>query len=703
MITDNNEQNEGIERGVSDDAFENTPALHQFQTEAEQAKWQRELEASRKERKNWTDVAVKALKRYRDERSDAYKDSRFYNIYFLNTEQKLAALYARTPKADIKRRFDDIQDDVSRVASLLLQRNLDYEMDNGNFEGEFKQVLFDNAVPGMGISWVRLDQDEVQQPQPHLQHPLTGELMPQEPLTVITKQEACTDYVAWDDFYWSPCKVWTLCSWVARCIPMTKDAIKARFGNTAPADVLAELSYSTKSDSQSGGKAKLAPQNQTEPTADIYEVWDKERQLVLWVTETASIPLDVQEDTMDFEGFFPTPMPPLGRFDTSNTQPISDYQLVKGKYEELDKLNQRCSSLIDALGVRYVYDAQSPEIKELYTTVSENQGVGVKNWASFMGERGGLQGSIQFAPLDQVANTFNIAAAQLERIKAQIYEVEGISDIMRGESMPYETATATAAKSQQSGGRFASRQHDVAKYVEKLLRLKAHVICKFYQPDLIVQRAMPLATHDQQFIGPALQLLKDEQMSSFRLSVSVDSLQLPNWNTEKAERSEAIQAITKMMSVILPGLQQTPELAPLGLELIKLGVSGFKGAQAIEGVIDNGLQQIMEAKQHSQGTPKPPSPEQFKAQATAQKAQLDYQAVQMQESTKLQIAQMQAQVKQAEMAQRQQQQEFDNRLNAMEVQLREGELVTNAAHQKAIQIHNASVDLMNGNRPVRGQ
>ena len=332
MINDNNYPTDGVDSGVSDDAFENTPACHECQTEAEQEKWQKELEACRKERKSLNDVAVKALKLYRDSRGDAYKDQRLYNIYFLNTEQKLAALYARTPKADIKRRFDEIQDDVSRVAGLLLQRNLDYEMDNGGFEREFKQVLFDNAVPGMGVSWVRLEQDEEHHPQPDAIDPMTGEAIPQEPVRILTNQEACTDYVAWDDFFWSPCKVWTLCSWVARRIPMTKDAIKARFGETVPADLLKEISYSTKPEAQEGSKAKLAPQNQTEPTADIYEIWDKERELVFWVTESVPVPLDVQEDTMNFSGFFPTPMPPLGRFDTSNTQPISDYQLVKGKY-----------------------------------------------------------------------------------------------------------------------------------------------------------------------------------------------------------------------------------------------------------------------------------------------------------------------------------------------------------------------------------
>jgi hypothetical protein len=697
MGTDNYNENEGMDSGVSDDAFQHDPVLAQYQTEAEQAKWLKQIEACRNERKQWNEVAIKAVTRYRAEAGAEYKGAKFYNIYFLNTDTKLAALYANTPRPDIKRRFDDTQDDVARVAGILLQNNLKYELETGGFDATFKQVLFDNVIAGLGVSWLRLEQEEHEQP-PQVDH-VTGALIPQP--SVITRQEACTDYVAWDDFYWSPCKVWTMCSWVGRRIPMTKEAIRARFGHNLPIETLNEIAYDTKPEAQDSSKAKLAPKNQTEPTADVYEIWDKERQLVFWVTETLPVPLDVKQDTMKFDGFFPTPMPPLGRFDTSNTLPICDYQLVRGKYDELDELNQRCTQLSKALGVRFVYDAGSPEIKNLYTNVKENEGVGVKNWNQFA-ERGGLQGSIQFAPLDQVASAFEIASAQLDRIRAQIFEVEGISDIMRGQATPYETATATTAKSQQAFGRFASRQHDVAKYVEALLRLKAHVICKFYQPELIVTRAGKLNPADQQYVGAALQLLKDDQLSQFRLSVSVDSLQLPNWNTEKTERSETIQALTKMMSVILPAVQQTPQIAPLGLELIKWGVSGFKGAQAIEGVIDSGLQQLLQASQQGQGAPKQPSPDEIKAQAAMQKAQLDMQAVQTQEETKRYIAQLQAQIKSSQMALAQQQNAYENQLRAMEVQLRQGELAADVAHQQAAHVHSAAIDLLN-TRPDGGQ
>jgi hypothetical protein len=701
MITDKND-NEGMDSGVSEAPFDHDPVLTQYQTEAEQDKWQKGLEACRKERKSFNEEAVKSLNRYGDVRKDGYANSKMYNIYFMNTDIKLAALYAKTPKPDIKRRNDDSQDDVSRVAALILQRNLSYEMDNCNFDDTFKQVLFDNVVTGIGVSWLRQEQEE--QHQADVIDPTTGMLMPQPPM--ITHQEACTDYVAWDDFFWSPCKVWSMCSWVARRIPMTKEAIKARFGDKVDGAVLKEIAYSTKSESQDSSKTKLNPQNQTEPTADVYEIWDKQRELIFWVTESSPVPLDVQEDTTNFEGFYPTPMPPLGRFTTSNTIPISDYHLVKGKYAELDELNQRSTALTKALGVRFVYDAASPEIKELYTSVAENSGIGVKNWASFAGDKGGLAGSIQFAPLDQIASTSAIATQQIEQIKAQIYEVEGISDIMRGQATPYETATATTAKSQQSFGRFAGRQADVATYVAKLLRLKAHLMCKFHDPALLAKRAMPLSPADQQFIGPALQLLQDEQMSSFLLSVSVDSLQLDNWNTEKAERSASLQAITGLLGQILPAVQHTPEIAPFGLEMIKWAVSGFKGAQPVEGMIDQTLQQLMQAKPpgaQGQGAPKPPSPDDAKAQAITQKAQIDLQISQMQEQTKIQIAQMQAQLKQQEMQLAQMQNERDSQLRETQVQLRQGELAAKVAHEQAATILTHSAALMNSKPPFTGQ
>lgn len=705
MTDNNNNAEEGVESGVSEDAFEQDPVLTNYQTEEEQQVWMRALAASRKERQRFDSIATKALKRYRDERSSAYEGARFYNIYFANTELKMGALYAQIPKPSVKRRYSDADDDVSRVASLILERNIRYEIEKGNFDSTIKQILFDRIVPGLGVGWMRFDQEEetVFQPQPPVIDPLTGMLqeMPPEPVTRIIDQEACIDYVAWNDFFWAPCKVWTLCSWVARRISMTAEAVKARFGDRVDATVLKELSFSTEPNSPSNVET-LHPQNQTEATVDVYEIWDKERRLIFWVCEDAPIPLDVQEDTNGFDGFFPTPMNPLGRFDTANTQPISDYQLVRGKYEELDELNIRCSALQKAMGVRFVYDSGSPELAALYTNTEENHGVAVKNWASFLGEKGGLSGSMQFAPLKEISEAFVGASTQLDRIKNQIYEVEGINDFVRGAATPYETATATNVKSSQSFGRFAVQQAEIARYIESLLRMKAHLICRFYTPETILKRAGAIQQADQQLIPAALQLLKDEQLTGFRVSVSVDSLQLPNWNTEKSERTELVRAVTNFMAEAMQGVRQMPEIAPVAMQILKFAVAGYKGSNEIEGVIDQGLQQMLRAQSQQAGQERAPTPEQVKAQATQQKAQTDLQIAAMQEQTKLQLAQMHAQIEAMKAKAKMDEAAYQQAMRERDQQMRQFELMLKAQDQQATHAHNAALGVISAGRPAPG-
>lgn len=708
-MTDNKNNTEsGVESQVDTDAFLD-PVLEQYQTPEEQASLEEKLLAAQKERKKTDKSAISAFKRYRDERNNENVGARHYNIFYEVADTKLAALYSNIPKPTVDRRFSDADDHVGRVGGIVLARNLEVENECGNFNGELTNILKDYVIAGMGVGWARLEEESAMQPQPALPqpplvHPETGAVLhlppvPQPDVEVKTKQEACIDHVAWDDFFWAPSKTWTLCPWVARRIPMTKQDIEARFAHCCHAQVLAELGYE-KNASKDAEKG-LQPQNQTEETVDVFELWDKTRKLVFWFAKDAPMPLDVQHDTNEFEGFFPTPLPPLGRFDTSNTQPISDYSLVKGKYAELDELNMRTVSLSRAMGIKFVYDASNEELRDLYTTALENQGVPVKNWNTFM-EKGGLAGGINFAPLNEIAAAFAGASEQLDRIKQQIFDLEGISDILRGVATPYETATATTAKMASSFGRFSTKQADVAKYISQLMRLKSHLICKFYEPQIIMGRIGNLQQADQQYIPPALQLLKDEQVRGYRLNVSVDSLQLPNWNTEKAERTSAVTAIFAGIQQVAPVLGQAPELGPFAFAALKWAVAGFKGSEEIQGILDSCLDTFMADQQQKQGQPAQPTPEQIKAQAA-----------QMQAQTTLQVAQMKAQNEQAlqqhqqafQASQAQQEAVLKERQQAIDMgrnQIDAARLQHEVAHDAATQTHNAAIDIQLANKPPKG-
>lgn len=634
-----------IDTGVSEDAFQD-PVLSEYQTEGEQEHWQAELLASRKEREEFNLQGIDTIKRFAGDRKKDSKHSDF-NVFYANTEIKSSALYARTPAPDIKRRFNDANDQIARVGAVALQRNIMYELECEGFDAKLKQMLWDRLVPGIGIGWARLDQEEGEHDYETIGHDEVGNEI-QQPIegSHIKYQLADIDYVAWDDFLWASCRNWSDCRWVGRRVPMSKPALKARFAGKVDDSVIDSLSFSLPSATTPvGAKDTLRPKNATQATVDVHELWDKERGLIFWIAESCSLPLDVQKDTNEFPGFFPTPLPPMCRTTTSSTTPISDFSLVRDLYNELNSLNNRCSKLVRALQLKFVYDAQNPELKALFTTVGELEGVGVKDWSVQVSEKGGIRGSIEFVPLQEIADAYMKLVQARDMVKAQIYEIEGISDFLRGIQQPYVTGTAAQATNAQGSTRLSVMQMEVADYIQRLLRLKAHLICKFYKPETIMQRAGSMPDADMQFVPQALQLLKDEQLRHFRLEVSVDSIQQQNWNQDKADKNELAHSVTALLQQILPASQTMPQILPAGISLIKFMVSGYKGAKEFEGTLDAMLQQLTSAVAGKAQMPPKPTPEMMKAQTAQMQIQATAQANEQTNQTNLQIAQMQAQIK----------------------------------------------------------
>jgi hypothetical protein len=662
------------------------PILEQYQTENRQEYWIKELKAARDERHAFDGVAVKTIQRYSDQRSNDYSDQQNrYNLFYANTEIKMAALYSHTPEADVRRRFMDANDAISRVAANIVQRATFIEMELDNFDQKFKQMLFDYLVPGVGVGWVRLEQEEGEPNKMVVTDPITGEqTLQDDPAPNITEQLTHIDYVAWDDFLWAPCQVWTDCRWIARRVPMNRDAIKARFGETAKDGAIASINYEKKksSDGTEVPSDKLKPTYITQSTTDVYEIWDRECECIYWICESSPTPLDVKEDTNNFPGFFPTPLPPLGRFTTSSTIPRSDFSLTQDQYDMLDELQSRATNLIECIKVKFVYDASRPEIGTIFTTLSENTGVGVNDWQNWQSEKGGLANAIQFVPIQDFVSALSTTQENIQTVKQNIFDIEGIADYMRGETQAYDSAAAINQKGTFAGNRLGTIQKAVAQYVEKLVRLKVHLMTKFYKPEILIDHAGALPDEDRQYFGPAMQLLKSDFAANFRLSVSVDSIQDASWNNQKAERTTLVQTIGEMIATVLPQVKQNPDLGPLAVELIKFAIAGYKGSAAIEGILDSALQKMLADAASAQKKPPPPNPAEIKAQSEAQKSQVQLQIAQMQEDTKRQKDAAESQNDQV-----------NARLEQMRLQLEQFKVMS-AHHATAVEgAHNKAMDV----------
>jgi len=106
----------------------------------------------------WTARTKKIIKRYRDDtRGQTLTESAKFNILWSNIQTLTPAVYAKLPKADISRRFGD-NDPVGRVASQLLERAIDFEIEHyPDFRSTMKYSVEDRFLGGRGTAWVRYE------------------------------------------------------------------------------------------------------------------------------------------------------------------------------------------------------------------------------------------------------------------------------------------------------------------------------------------------------------------------------------------------------------------------------------------------------------------------------------------------------------------------------------------------------------------
>jgi hypothetical protein len=624
--------------------------------------------------KEWEGRADKIVKRYRDDSRSRNNPNAKFNILWSNVQTITPAVFARLPRPDVSRRFRD-NDPVGRVASMMLERALEYEIEHyGDYNSAMKQCVQDRLLGGRGTAWVRYE--------PHIVGQMGGEAngAPEDGFQVtedtdeaetqggiyredqerIEYECAPVDYVYWRDFGLTTARTWEEVTAVWRKVYMERAALVERFGEELggriPLDTKPETSKSFNEKMGEGSREAL-----------IYEIWDKATGQVIWLSKSMGEILDTRDDPLQLENFWPCPKPMFSTLTTDSLIPVPDFVLYQDQARQLDTLADRIDGFIHALKVRGVYDASEPSLARLFTEGENNALLPVKNYGAFS-EKGGLQGAINLVDIAPIAQALNMSYQAMEQVKGQIYEIMGIADIQRGQTDPNETLGAQIIKSNNASGRLKTMQHEVVNFATALLQIKAQIICQHFTEDTIlkISGAMQLSPQDQQLIPQALMLLKDEPAKNFRIEVTTDSMIYQDEQQEKQDRMEFLSSVSGFLSQAIPAAQATPELTPMLVEMLKFGVTAFKAGKGLEGLIDETADKFRQQAKAAEGQPKPPSPEQQKMQMTMQIEQAKMQA----EQQKLQMQQQMEQAKiQGEIELEKARQEYQAQENQLKFQL----------------------------------
>ena len=583
-------------------------------------RWLQELRMAKKEDEKWVKRGKKIIRRYRDDRQGYSDTAKRYNILWANIQTLFPSMYGKTPQAQVERRHKD-QDPVGRTASQILERALQYELDNyRDFDHAMRSAIMDRLLPGRGVAWVRFETKDVIQSD--------GTPLPQS--------FACVDTVYWEDFRCSPARTWEEVTWVARRVYMTRRDGLERFGDRFENVPLTHEPIGLDEMVKNGEDVSHLKK------AQVWEIWDKSTHKVCWVAEGGQEALDQIDDPYGLDSFWPCPKPLYATQTTDTLVPIPDYALYQDQAEEIDLLTQRINMLVKALKVVGVYDASQASIQRMMNEGVDNTLIPVDTWAAFS-EKGGIKGTVDFLPLDSVVGALQQCYAAREQAKQVIYEVTGLSDIIRGASMASETATAQQIKSQFASLRLRDMQRNVALFATELLKIKGQLMADLYSPDQLVEMSGIMGTQDAQYAESAMQLLKTEPARNFRIEVAADSLVEIDEQSEKTNRLEFLQAAGGFLQQAMPAAQQAPALAPLLAEMLLFGVRAFRASRPLEAAFDTAMAKLSQPQEPQQ---QPPDPEAMKAQAQMQveqgRMQMEQAKLQMQgqiEQVKLQGAQ----------------------------------------------------------------
>ena len=671
-------------------------------------RWALELKLADKREKDWRAKAQKAYEKYKQK--DTKRHS--FNILWSNTETLRQAVYNSPPKADVRRRFK-ADDQVGRHVSTILSRALEFGIDTTDFHHDIQSAVLDMLLPGRGVVRVRyvpsLQQvgvteethdEEIEQHQPS-EESLEGDS------EEVEWEQAPIEHVQWDDFRMGEGKEWSEIPWIAFRHRLTREKLVEQFGEIGNQVKLDSTDDEEIAQERDEGLA------QSFQTAEVWEIWDKEERRVLFICKSyKESPLNSVNDPLGLQGFFPVPRPCYAVEDSASMVPTPPYEMYKEQAEELNRISVRINKLIDGLKNRGVYDATLTELDQL-TRGDDNELIPAQNVTALL-ERGGLEKAIWMMPIEQAAKVLQSLYVQRDQTKQVIYELTGISDIMRSASDPAETYGAQKIKTQWGTQRLQRMQQEIQRFVRDAIRLQSEIIAERFAPETLEtmtgvkllhqadvdaqkqrlilqwqqqsmqaqQSGQPLPMQPQMPPDPitweaVLEVMRDDKQRSFRVDVETDSTIASTLDEDMSGLTDVLTAVVKVVEGFAPAVIQGAMPVDAVKEIVMTVCRRAKLGNAVEDALDK-----MQA-------PKPQAdPAQVKAQADAQAQQLKQQHEQAMLQFKAQVEDQQHQRQlQAELQAEQQRAQIDAQLqaHAQEVQAQQN------AHQNALESQRAQM------------
>lgn len=508
---------------------------------------------------------------------------------------------------------------VIETAASVIEKALTIVVEDEISHESVKAAIKDVLLPGRGVVRVRwiptMEQRPVMAADGVTPLPGIGDNGGPPMEDVKVWEQVNDEYVYWEDILLDPVRAPGDVDWIAfRHLFTAKQAIEEFQGSSPKFDALiaakkleSELCLWTEESAAKNLVGGGQPMKAAGKLGDVikkmmvWEIWDRPNRRIIWfIRELGGMPLRVDEDTYQLEGFYPIPRPMLAVTTTDTQIPRPFYDLYADLAADLDETSRRISNLTKQVKVRGAYNSASNEIAQLLAADDQKMlpvdGVDMIN--------GGLQNHIWMMPIIDFVNALKELYVAREEIKQAIYEIMGISDIMRGATKASETATAQRIKGSMGMVRLSDQKQQAANFVTDLLRMKAELIAKNFDASTLSAMTGEDVTPD------VMAILRSDFMRTCSVEIESDSTVVADEQDEQQSMAMAMQSIQAVMqgmaAVLQLGLFPAPQVAMIAVSLMKITMHPIRNSRALIQLLDDMSDQLMAQAQMMANQPPPP-------------------------------------------------------------------------------------------------
>ena len=598
------------------------PKYDGAELQKEGSKWIERIRAAEKREDEWRKDAKAAEKAFAADTKETDGTLYDFNILHSNVETIVPAIYNSTPVPDVRRRFVEatgsppeppqpqqgsdgqpippppqamkqfqmamqehqasmMRDKDAKSFGEMVERAITVQIDDNRLDTEVEREAQDAFLSGRGIIRVKFDADDDGQN--------------------VTNERLEFEAVSWRDFRMGPATRWQNVPWIAFRHVVSREALEGYTDNEV--------------DSAQAAAPYPSEGVNDEDDVAFWEIWCKTTKKVKFIREYDCRMMKIEPDPLGLKGFYPIPPPVQPITLTAKMTPVCPFTIYKKLADELDTITKRINRIMKGLKVRGIVIGSASKILDM-ASAEDNELVVDADLEGLA--QVGLDKAVLWWPVEQAIKVLKELYAQREIVKASIYEITGISDIIRGASNANETLGAQEIKTQWGALRIQKMQRMIERQVRDLFGMMAEIITSKFSPETLYQMTGIEVTE-----GMAA-LMQQPILTSYRVDVESDSTVRADLTRVKAEMAEFMTGTANYFKTMAPVVQSSPQMAEPVAEIY----SSFAGVFNLGKQAEDALDKMAQIAKQAAANP-PPNPEaeaaKMEAEAKAQDRQADMQ------------------------------------------------------------------------------